>query len=216
MRCEGGKMSEKHIITFAIAMLAITNPLGNLAIFAGLTGDKSPQEKKKTAFVAGAAITAILLIVTWSGELILEGFGIDIASFETAGGLIIALIGLSMLHAKTSSMHHSPEEHEEAKSKDSVAVVPIAIPIVAGPGAITTIVVETQKYGSIEDKITVSVVCLGISILLWICFYFSGPVSRLLGVTGINIVTRIMGIILAAIAFQMLSNGLKSLFPGLA
>ena len=209
-------MSEKDIMTFTVAMLAITNPIGNLAIFAGLTGSKSPAEKKKTALVAGAAIMIILLIVTWSGELILRGFGISIPSFETAGGLIIALIGLAMLHAKTSSIHHSPEEHEEAKTKDSVAVVPIAIPIVAGPGAITTIVVAAQKFGTTEDKIIISVVSIAISILLWACFYFSGPVSRLLGVTGINIVTRIMGIILAAIAFQMMTDGLKALLPGLA
>ena len=209
-------MSEAEITTFAVAMLAITNPIGNLAIFAGLTGDKTTEEKKKTAFVAGLAILIILIIVTWSGELILQAFGIDIAAFETAGGLIIALIGLSMLHAKTSGIHHSPEEREEAKTKDSVAVVPIAIPIVAGPGAITTIVVQVQKSGTIEDKLIITVVSIAIAFLLWLCFYFSGPVSRLLGVTGINIVTRIMGIILAAIAFQMLANGLKTLYPGLA
>ncbi|MEQ9619543.1 MAG: MarC family protein [Deltaproteobacteria bacterium] len=209
-------MSEAQIATFAVAMLAITNPIGNLAIFAGLTGDKTAEEKKKTAFVAGLAILIILIIVTWSGELILKAFGINIAAFETAGGLIIALIGLSMLHAKTSGIHHSPEEHEEAKTKDSVAVVPIAIPIVAGPGAITTIVVQVQKSGTIEDKIVITVVSIAISLLLWLCFYFSGPVSRLLGVTGINIVTRIMGIILAAIAFQMLASGLRTLFPGWA
>ncbi len=121
-----------------------------------------------------------------------------------------------MLHARTSEMHHSPAEHEEAKSKDSVAVVPIAIPIVAGPGAITTIVVQIQKAGTIEDRMTITVVSIALSFLLWLCFYFSGPVSRLLGVTGINIVTRIMGIILAAIAFQMLADGLKNLLPGLA
>lgn len=209
-------MGEKEIITFSVAMLAITNPIGNLAIFAGLTGSKSPEEKKHTALVAGAAILVILLLVTWSGELILEAFGISVPAFETAGGLIIALIGLSMLHAKTSPIHHSPEEKEEAKTKDSVAVVPIAIPIVAGPGAITTIVVAAQKFGTVEDKVAISVVSIAISILLWVCFYFSGPVSRLLGVTGINIVTRIMGIILTAIAFQMLTEGLKALMPGLA
>ena len=209
-------MSKAELITFAIAMLAITNPIGNLAIFASLTGSASLAEKKKTAFVAGVAITIILIVVTWTGGLLLRAFGIDIASFETAGGIIIALMGISMLHAKTSPIHHSPEEHEDAKTKDSVAVVPIAIPIVAGPGAITTIIVITHKYGTLEDKGLISIVCLGIAVLLWICFYFSAPVSRVLGVSGVNIVTRIMGIILTAIAFGMLTNGLKSLMPGLA
>lgn len=208
-------MSKAEIITFTIAMLAITNPIGNLAIFASLTGDKSLQEKRKTAFVAGIAIFIILILVTWTGDLLLRAFGIDIASFETAGGLIIALMGISMLHAKTSGIHHSKEDQENAQTKTSVAVVPIAIPIVAGPGAITTIVVNTHQYSTIEDKVFISCVSIGIALILWLAFYFSAPVSRLLGISGINIVTRIMGIILTAIAFGMMASGFKALFPGL-
>ncbi len=209
-------MSFPELTTFFIAMLAITNPIGNLAIFASLTGDKTDSEKKKTAFVAGVAITIILLLVTWTGDLMLRAFGIDVGAFETAGGVIIALMGISMLHAKTSEIHHNKDEREEAKSKDSVAVVPIAIPIVAGPGAITTLIVNSHNYTTIPDKVYISVICVFVSLLLWICFYFSAPVSRLLGVSGVNIVTRIMGIILTAIAFQMIAGGLKSQFPGLS
>ena len=209
-------MSKAELVTFAIAMLAITNPIGNLAIFASLTGDKTPEEKKKTAFTAGVAITIILIVVTWTGGLLLRAFGIDIASFETAGGVIIALMGISMLHAKTSPIHHTQEEQDDAKTKTSVAVVPIAIPIVAGPGAITTIIVNTHQYQTIEDKVMISGVCILIAVLLWLCFFFSAPVSRMLGVSGIKIVTRIMGIVLASIAFGMITSGLKALLPGLA
>lgn len=209
-------MTKAQIITFTIALLAITNPIGNLAIFASLTADRTEGEKKKIAMVAGVAILVILILVTWSGDLILKAFGIDIAAFETAGGLIIVLMGISMLHAKTSEIHHNKDEGEEARTKDSPAVVPIAIPIVAGPGAITTIIVNTHGSPTVEDRIIISVVCVAISALLWLAFYFSAPVSRLLGVAGVNIVTRIMGIILASIAFQMLASGLKAMFPGWA
>lgn len=209
-------MSKAEIITFTIAMLAITNPIGNLAIFASLTSDKSLEEKKHTAFIAGVAILIILIIVTWTGDLLLKAFGIDIASFETAGGLIIALMGLSMLHAKTSEIHHTKDEHEDAKTKQSIAVVPIAIPLVAGPGAITTIIVSTNTFSTIEDKVFITCVSIAISLILWFAFYFSAPVSRLLGVSGINIVTRIMGIILTAIAIGMMASGFKALFPGLS
>lgn len=209
-------MTKPEIVTFVIAMLAITNPIGNMAIFASLTGDKTLQEKKHSALIAGIAILIILIIVTWSGDLILKAFGIDIASFETAGGLIIALMGLSMLHAKTSSIHHSKDEADDAKTKTSVAVVPIAIPLVAGPGAITTIVVNTHTYSTIDDKLIISGISIVLGLILWIAFYFSAPVSKLLGVSGINIVTRIMGIILTAIAFGMMASGFKALFPGLA
>lgn len=209
-------MTEAQIITFTIAMLAITNPIGNLAIFASLTGDKTVDEKKKTAFVAGLAILIILILVTWSGDLILKAFGIDIASFETAGGLIIALMGISMLHAKPSPIHHGTQDQKDAEAKTNVAVVPIAIPIVAGPGAITTIVVNTHQYSTIDDKLIISGISIAIALILWIAFYFSAPVSRMLGPSGVNIVTRIMGIILASIAFGMMASGFKSLFPGLA
>lgn len=209
-------MTTAQLITFTIAMLAITNPIGNLAIFASLTGDKTPQEKKKTAFTAGLAIIIILIIVTWTGDLLLRAFGIDIGSFETAGGVIIALMGISMLHAKPSPIHHSKDDQDDAMNKTSVAVVPIAIPIVAGPGAITTIVVNTHHYHTIDDKLVISGICIVIALILWIAFYFSGPVSRVLGQSGINIVTRIMGIVLASIAFGMITSGLKDLLPGLA
>jgi len=209
-------MSKAEIITFVIAMLAITNPIGNLAIFASLTGDKTTEEKRKTALVAGIAIIIILILVTWSGDLILKAFGIDIASFETAGGLIIALMGISMLHAKPSPIHHGKQDQEDAEAKTNVAVVPIAIPIVAGPGAITTIVVNTHQYSTFEDKLIISAVSIVIAFILWMAFYFSAPVSKMLGNSGINIVTRIMGIILASIAFGMMASGFRQLFPGLA
>ncbi len=209
-------MSKTELITFVIAMLAITNPIGNLAIFASLTGDKTLQEKRKTALVAGFAILIILIIITWTGDLLLRAFGINIASFETAGGLIIALMGISMLHAKTSPIHHGDKDKADAEAKTNVAVVPIAIPIVAGPGAITTIVVNTHHYHTIDDKLLISAVSIVIALILWITFYFSAPVSRMMGPSGINIVTRIMGIILASIAFGMMADGFKSLFPGLA
>ena len=105
-------MSNAELVTFTIAMLAITNPIGNLAIFASLTGDKTLEEKHKTALKAGIAIIIILIIVTWTGDLLLRAFGIDIGSFETAGGVIIALMGISMLHAKTSPIHHSENDQQ--------------------------------------------------------------------------------------------------------
>ena len=172
-------------------MLAITNPLGNLAIFTGLTSDKTEREKKQSTLKASIAIIIILIIVVWSGEYILKIFGLNIPAFETAGGLIILLMSLSMLHAKTSEIHHNQEENNEARSKSSIAVVPIATPIVAGPGAITTITINTHRYQDDIDKIYISGVCVIIAFTLWICFYFSSFFSRILGKSGINIATRI-------------------------
>ncbi|MEM7223520.1 MAG: MarC family protein [Pseudomonadota bacterium] len=209
-------MTSTQLIHFAIAMLTITNPVGNLAIYAGLTGDNTASERRHMALIAGIAIAVILVLVVWLGDFIMLAFGLTVGGFETAGGIIILLLGLSMLHSKTSAMSHTKEEHDEAVGKNSVAVVPMAIPIVAGPGAITTVIVQTQKFDDVGDKAMITAICLGIAVLLWLAFAVAGPVSRLLGVAGVSIVTRIMGMILSAIALQMLANGMKALLPGLA
>jgi len=208
-------------ISFFVAMLAIMNPVGNLAIFIGLTARKSAKSQRSIALSSAIAIFVILLLVVWLGDAILSFFGITAAAFETAGALVIILLGLSMLRghdskAGHSHLHHSEEEDKAAKSKDSVAVVPLAIPIVAGPGAITTIIIHAHQIHSVMDKAIVSGICFGLSLILYIAFFFAAPINRVVGVNGIKIATRIMGLILTAIAFQMLGDGLKLLLPGLA
>jgi multiple antibiotic resistance protein len=121
-----------------------------------------------------------------------------------------------MLHSKTSDMSQTKGEGEEAQTKPAIAVVPMAMPIIAGPGGITTVILATHKFPSIEAKLLVSATCVAVAAIIWLCLYFAAPISRLLGVAGMNIVTRIMGIVLTVIAFQMFAEGLKKLLPGLA
>ena len=204
------------LVTFALALVTIANPIGNMAIFASLTSDRDDAEKKQIALKATISIVIILVIVTWSGSYILGLFDISIAAFQTTGGLIILLLGLSMLHSKTSAMHQTLEEKKAAADKEQIAVVPLAIPIVAGPGAMTTIIVQTHQTGTVVDRLVVTVICVLVALLLLLAFRFATPLSHRLGLGGINIVTRIMGMMLAAIAVGMLAAGLKKLFPGLA
>jgi MarC family membrane protein len=204
-------MNTAQFTTFAIGMLAVTNPIGNLAIFAGLTAERSESERRATAITCAAAVLVIFLVVTWVGNLVLKAFGITVAAFEGAGGLIVLLLGLAMLHSKTSAMHHTEAEAEEAERKDSIGVVPLAIPIVAGPGALTTIIIQGTKFPGIAAKIEMSLVGLGISVLILVAFLASSMISRWLGTAGINIVTRIMGIILAAIGVDMIGSAVRGL-----
>ncbi len=206
----------ENLITFAVAMLTITNPVGALAIFAGLTGDRSPDEKQALAGRTALAIVIILVVVTWGGDYILKLFGVTTAGLQVAGGVIIALMGLSMLHTRTSAMSHTPAEGDEAAMRSSIAVVPMAMPIIAGPGAITTIILATHHFPGTGARALISLICACVAGVIWLCLYFAAPISRALGIAGMNIVTRIMGMVLAAIAFQMLAAGLKSLLPGLA
>lgn len=203
-------MTSAQLTTFAVSMIAVTNPIGNLAIFAGLTAEKSEGVRRRTAITCAISVLVIFLAVAWAGELILKAFGITIWAFEGAGGLIVLLLGLAMLHSRTSAMHHTKEEAEEAQKKDDIGVVPMAIPIVAGPGALTTIIIQGSKFPSIADRIEMSIVGLGVSALILMAFLSSGFISRVLGTAGINIVTRIMGIILAAIGVGMIGSAVKA------
>ena len=205
----------EHLLTFAVALLTICNPAGALSLFLGMTADHSDSQKKKLALQTSCAVAIILLVVTWAGSNILHTFGITTSGLEVAGGIIIAMMGLSMLHDKTSSIQHSKNESEDAKNKSSIAVVPMAIPIVAGPGAMTTIILATQKFPALTEKFFISLICLGISLVIWLALYFAAPIGRLLGVSGLSILTKIMGMVLTAIAVQMIATGVKSLLPGL-
>jgi multiple antibiotic resistance protein len=207
-------MTSAQLTTFAVAMLAMTNPIGNLAIFAGLTASRSPAERRATAITCAAAVLVIFLAVTWVGDLILKAFGITVPAFEGAGGLIVLLLGLAMLHSKTSAMHHTEAEADEAQNKESIGVVPLAIPIVAGPGALTTIIIHGSKFPELVARFEMSLVALGVSLVILVTFLASSAISRWLGTAGINIVTRIMGIILAAIGVGMIGSAVKGMMAG--
>lgn len=204
------------LITFAIALLTITNPIGAMAIYAGMAADLPAVQKRETPRKAAIAIAVILIVITWSGEGIMAFFGISIPAFETAGGIIIASMGLSMLHGKPSAVHHSAEEESAEVPENSIAVVPIAMPMIAGPGAITTVVVATHKNPMLAGKLSISLVCVGIALLLWLALKFATPISEKLGPEAVGVVSRVMGIVLTAIAVGMMASGLKDLFPGLA
>lgn len=205
------------ITLFATALFTITNPVGNTAIFASLTSSMAPAQQRATARQSALAIMIVLLVCVWIGVYLLKIFGIDIPSLETAGGIIVLGLGLSMLHNQKSRQSHSPEESDAAQEKASIAVVPIAIPIVAGPGAITvTLVSVGELHGDWATLIGMSGVCLAFGLLFWLSFHFAGRIAAKIGVNGIAIITRVMGIVLAAVACGMIATGLKSLLPGLA
>jgi len=204
-----------EFLTFLAALFAIMNPIGAVPIFIGLTGDRSLQERRRTALVTPLAVAIILLISAAAGNEILSFFGISVASFRIAGGLIILLMAIAMLHSKQSHIHHTPEEHEEAKAKDSVAIVPLAIPLLGGPGSIATVIVYVHHIGGVSGFVTVGAGVIVICALLIVLMQFATPLAKILGQTGINIATRIMGIILAAIAIEMLAAGLKGVFPSI-
>lgn len=201
-------MTSSQFIHFLVALLAVTNPLGNLAIFLGLTSTNTPKEQKRIALKTSLSIVIILLITVWLGTGILTFFGIHLPAFELAGGLVIILLGLSMLRP-----HSQASQKTSAKDKESIAVVPLAIPIIAGPGAITAIIVATKNLPGILDRVYFSLGCVLVSLLIYLVLHFSSFISRLLGEEGIKIATRIMGLLLVAIAMEIIISGITTLLP---
>ncbi|MEE8306827.1 MAG: NAAT family transporter [Gammaproteobacteria bacterium] len=208
-------IAEAALASFIAALFSMMNPVGNVGVFAGMTTDRPEAEVGRIAWTCAGAVAITLLIVAWSGALLLELFGITIDSLRAAGGVIVLLIGLQML-ANKSEHKGSAAEMEDAKSRASIAVVPLAIPIVAGPGTMATVLVAAQQHPSVLSKVEISVVIMVLAALCGLMFSFATPVSKQLGESGMGVVTRVMGMILAAIAMGMLADGLKGLLPGLA
>jgi multiple antibiotic resistance protein len=191
------------------------NPIGNVGVFAGMTTDRSRTVATRIAWTCAGAIAITLLIMAWSGSLMLDFFGINVDSIRAAGGVIVLLIGIQMLFNK-SGHKQSAAELEDAQSRESIAVVPLAIPLVAGPGTMVTVLAATQQYPSVLSKAEISVVIVALATLCGLLFSFAAPIAKWLGVSGMGVVTRVMGMILATIAMGMLADGLKGMLPGLA
>jgi multiple antibiotic resistance protein len=153
--------------------------------------------------------------MVWAGEALLAFFGITVDTLRAAGGIIVLMIGLNMLSNK-SDHRHSSEETDHAKQKSSIGIVPMAIPIVAGPGTMATVLVAAQQHEELLSKMEISIVVVLLSVATGVLLSFAAPISRYLGESGMGVVTRIMGMVLAAIAMGMLTEGLKGLLPGLA
>ena len=180
-----------------------------------MTASRSDDEVRRTAWSSAVAIAVTLLIVTWSGSAVMAFFGITIDSLRAAGGVIVLVIGLHMLFNK-SEHKQSGTELEDARRRGSIAVVPIAIPIVAGPGTMATVLVTAQQHEALLGRAEISIVVIALSALTGLLFSFAKPISGWLGESGMGVITRVMGVVLSAIAMGMLSDGLKALLPGLA
>ncbi len=199
-----------------VGLLAIVNPIGIIPSFISFTSEHSEPERRRTAIRAAATVGLVLLTALLTGEAILTFFGITIASFRVGGGILVMLIAISMMHARLSGAQQTREEVQDAAERDSIAVVPLGIPLLAGPGAISTVVLYAHRSGDWGHYLILSLQIGLVAGLVWICLRAAPLIGSRLGRTGINVVTRIMGLIMAAIAVEIMANGLRQLFPGLA
>ncbi len=198
---------------FFIGLISIVNPVGVVPIFVNITSFMTVPQRRRTGFLAAVSLGVILLVVQFTGSAILRFFGISLPSFRVAGGILILLIAISMMHAQLSRAKHTEEESQDAVDRDSVAVVPLGIPLLAGPGAISTVIVYAAQNTSVLHYIALSLVIVLVSVIIWVTFRSAVVIERILGRTGINVVMRIMGLIMTAVAVEFITNGLKQIFP---
>lgn len=197
-----------HTITVLLAFFAIMNPVANTPLFISLTDGDPPEVKRQVAFKAVLAAFLIVLVFSLFGKSIFTLFGITMPAFRIAGGVLVALVGFQMLHGSPSRVHN-PSDEDNADTREaelSVAISPLAMPILAGPGTLAT-AINFSNGNDVETAITIA--AFAVLCLVTYLFFLTGQrLVRFLGSGGINVVTRLMGLILAVIGTQMLITGI--------
>lgn len=198
-----------------IGLISIVNPIGAIPMFLSLTEAYTPSQRSRIGSVASLSVAIIAGAVGLYWGALLEGLGISIPSFRIAGGILILLMALNMLKDGRNDHKQRPEDAFDAQASSSIAVVPISMPLLAGPGAISTVIVFSQqaKEGWHHVNLLVSIAVVGA--VVWLCLKMAPLLARLLGPVGMRVMTRIMGLLLAAIGVEFITAGLLVSFPGL-
>ena len=206
-------MDWAYLFKIGIALFAIVNPIGSVPIFISATDGWNQQQKLRTANVVALTVFLVLAASALFGEGILAFFSITIPSFQVGGGILILLIAINMLHAKQSHSKQTPEEAKTMEERDVIAIVPLRIPLLAGPGAISSMIIAAQDSPTFGAQLSLLMPILVVAILVWLSLQLSSYIAGKLGTIGINIVTRLMGLILAAMAVEFIAHGMSGLFP---
>lgn len=198
-----------------ISILAIVNPIGAIPVFLSLTADRSLPERGRTAKIAALSVAFALIVASWTGDLVFEIFMIRVASFRVGGGILLLLMAIAMLNAKIHTSKQTKEEALEAQTREAVGVVPLGIPLLAGPGAMSLVIVDARQAVTWQEKLVLNLSVLLVALLVWLALRSAEVIGKRLGATGMNIVTRMMGLILSAVAIELIASGALDLFPGL-
>ena len=203
-------MALTHYFNLLVGLLAMINPIAVAPIFLALTQHQSRKERLHTAWQGALASGVILTVSFLLGNLLLKLFGIGIPSFQVAGGLLVLSFGLAMAQGK--NVKPQPGEREE---DDSIAVVPLALPVTTGPGVISAVIVYASTNNALSDIASGLIIIWIAAAVVYATFRYAPTIAERLGKDGMSIATRISGLILAAIGVQFIALGLSSLLPGL-
>jgi MarC family membrane protein len=201
-------------IKFFIGLFALVNPVGILPVFISMTSYQVDAGRDKINLTANVSVAIILCTSLFLGNTILHLFGISIDSFRIAGGILVVSIALSMISGKLGEDKQNKQEKSESAIRENVGVVPLALPLMAGPGAISSTIVWSSRYYNWQSLCGLTLTIAVFAFSCWLLFRAAPLVMRLLGQTGINVVTRIMGLLLMALGIEFIVTGIKAIFLG--
>ena len=200
-----------------VTLLAIVNPLAIIPFFIHYTQHYSEEQRRNTVRVASFSTFVVIAVSALLGLHILEFFGISLASFQVGGGMLLLISAMNMLNAQPAEAKTTTHELEDGAEKAamgaSIAVVPLTIPLLTGPATMSTVVIYAEKAKTVLQLGTLVGYGVIVALATALCFSMAQPIARALGKTGINVMTRLMGLILAALAVEVMSDGLTKLFP---
>ncbi len=194
------------------SIFVIVNPVGAMVTFMSLTSDRDYKERVKIGSRSVLIAFLVAIVFAIGGEIILRFFGVTVDSLRVAGGIILFKVALDMVYAKTSGESFSEAERKDAKEREDISVFPVAMPLLTGPGTITTVIVVIRSVPSIELKMVALLAMFATFLITFLMFRFSNELSKILGVTVTLVFTRIMGLLLGAIAINFLATGIKNIF----
>ena len=200
-----------------ITLLAVVNPLACVPFFIHFTQGFTKAQRQRTILVSSFTTFVVIAISALLGLQILAFFGISLASFQVGGGMLLLSSALSMLNAQPAEARANADEVHDAEARAtvgaSIAVVPLAIPLLTGPATMSTVVIYADKAKTLLQLSTLVGYGVVIALATALCFAMAAPIARVMGKTGINVMTRLMGLILAALAVEVMADGLHKLFP---
>lgn len=202
-------------VRFIVTLTAVLDPFLAVPIFLALTASRDAAARAALARVIALTVFGVLAGSALLGEQLLLAIGASLPAFRVGGGLVLLLMSLAMLNAQAGGVRQSQAEARELESGELSGVVPLAVPLLAGPGAIGTTIIAAQA-GGIAHLAAVLACIAVVCALSWAVLKTADPIGARLGTTGLNIATRLLGLLLAALAIQTMAEGLKALFPGLA
>jgi len=200
-----------------LTLLAVLNPIGVIPFFIHFTSRLTPAQRQRTIWVSTLTVFLVIAASALAGLQLLRFFGISIASFQVGGGVLLLINAVQMLNAEPADSRSSDltEANQKVDAGDSVAVSPLAVPLITGPATISTMVIYAEKsHGFADQALLVGYAVVG-AVATFACLAASARITRFLGQTGINVMTRLMGLVLAAIGVEIMADGLGKHFPAL-